>query len=98
MGTCSKCVKYDKKDMSIGYCEFRNRVIYGSDPACWRYEFQLPELIPETVKDDICEIKGCNNKAIIGWGPSKVRLCEKHFNTALGIVSDTVKQIKVLKK
>lgn len=44
MGTCSECVKFKEKNMDMGYCLFRNMMIFGSDAPCWRYEHELPDL------------------------------------------------------
>jgi len=43
-----------------------------------------------------CQVKGCKKKAIVGWGVNSTWLCKEHFNKALGIVADSVRQIEVI--
>lgn len=31
----------------------------------------------------VCEVKGCGEEALVGWGPKPVWLCMTHLNEAL---------------
>jgi hypothetical protein len=37
-----------------------------------------------------CEVKGCSNEAIVGWGKNSKWICLDHFNQALGNVRKVV--------